>query len=195
MKYKTLADGLLEAGCVKFGDFTLKSGAKSPIYIDLRRLVAFPKLLQQAAAAYADIMQELEFDQLAALPYAAMPIGTAISLVGSWGMVYPRKEVKEYGTKVQVEGVFEAGQQVVVIDDLISSGGSKLEGIEKLNAVGLNVQDIVVLINRQSGGVDFMATHGYTLHSVFSLPELLDHWEDSGKVDGGMIAKAREFLK
>ena len=194
MKYKTLADGLLEAGCVKFGEFTLKSGAKSPIYIDLRRLVAFPELLKQAATAYAEIIQGLEFDQLAALPYAAMPIGTAISLHGGWGMIYPRKEVKEYGTKVQVEGVFKAGQRIVVIDDLISSGGSKLEGIEKLNAVDLKVQDIVVLIDRQSGGIDFMAEHGYTLHSVFILPELLDHWEEIGKVDKTLIAKAREFL-
>ena len=195
MKNKTLADGLLDAGCVKFGEFTLKSGAKSPIYIDLRRLVAFPELLNQAATAYADIMQGLAFDQLAALPYAAMPIGTAISLVGNWGMVYPRKEVKGYGTKAEVEGVFEAGQTVVVIDDLISSGGSKIEGIEKLTSVGLNVDDIVVLIDRQPEGVDFMGEHGYKLHSVFTLPELLDHWEESGKVDAAMIAKAREFLK
>ena len=195
MKNKPLADGLLEAGCVKFGEFTLKSGAQSPIYIDLRRLVAFPALLKQAAVAYAEIMQELEFNQLAALPYAAMPIGTAISLEGNWGMVYPRKEVKGYGTKVEVEGVFEAGQKVVVIDDLISSGGSKVEGIEKLKSVGLDAEDIVVLIDRQPEGIDFMGEHGYKLHSVFTLPELLDHWEESGKVDAVMIAKAREFLK
>ena len=194
-KKTALADGLLEAGCVKFGEFTLKSGATSPIYIDLRRLVAFPELLKQAAAAYAEIMQELEFDQLAALPYAAMPIGTAISLHGGWGMIYPRKEVKGYGTKVEVEGVFEAGQTVVVIDDLISSGGSKLEGIQKLNDAGLKVRDIVVLINRQPTGVDFMGEHGYKMHSVFTLPELLDHWEQSGAVAKDRLAAAREFLQ
>ena len=192
---KYLADGLLEAGCVKFGEFTLKSGQKSPIYIDLRRLVAFPELLKDVAAAYAEILKGLEFDQLAALPYAAMPIGTAISIHGGWPMIYPRKEVKGYGTKVEVEGVYDAGQRAVVIDDLISSGGSKLEGIEKLNAAGLEVKDIVVLIDRQSAGVDFMGEHGYKLHSVFTLPQLLEHWEKSGAVDAGMIAKAREFLK
>ena len=190
----TLADGLLEAGCVKFGEFTLKSGAKSPIYIDLRRLVAFPDLLKDVAAAYAAILETLEFDQIAALPYAAMPIGTAISLHGGWGMIYPRKEVKGYGTQVQIEGVYDAGQRIVVIDDLISSGGSKLEGIIKLNKVGLEVKDIVVLIDRQSAGVDFMGEHGYKLHSVFTLPQLLDHWAQSGSVDAEMIAKTREFL-
>ena len=194
MKYKTLADGLLDAGCVKFGDFTLKSGAKSPIYVDLRRLVAFPELLKEAAAAYAEIMQSLKFDQLAALPYAAMPIGTAISLHGGWGMIYPRKEDKGYGTQVEIEGVYEAEERIVVIDDLISSGGSKLEGIQKLKAFGLEVEDIVVLIDRQPEGVDFMGEHGYKLHSVFTLPELLDHWEQSGMVDAKMIAKARIFL-
>ncbi|MBT3338718.1 MAG: orotate phosphoribosyltransferase [Anaerolineae bacterium] len=195
MKNKKLADGLLSAGCVKFGDFTLKSGAKSPIYIDLRRLVAFPDLLKEAAATYAEIMQNLEFDQLAALPYAAMPIGTAISLHGGWGMIYPRKEVKGYGTKVEVEGVYDAGQRIVVIDDLISSGGSKLEGIQKLKAVDLDVEDIVVLIDRQPEGVDFMGEHGYKLHSVFTLPQLLEYWEESGAVDAKMIAKTRAFLE
>jgi len=96
---------------------------------------------------------------------------------------------------VEVEGVFDAGQRVVLIDDLISSGGSKLEGIQKLNDVGLAVKDIVVLIDRQAAGVDFMGEHGYKLHSVFYLPDLLDHWEQSGKVDAALVAKAREFLK
>ncbi|RLD06232.1 MAG: orotate phosphoribosyltransferase, partial [Chloroflexi bacterium] len=136
-KLSNLADELLSAGCVKFGEFTLKSGLKSPIYIDLRRLVGFPDLLRDVASAYATILDALEFDLLAALPYAAMPIGTAISLHGGWKMVYPRKEAKGYGTKVEVEGVFDAEQRAVVIDDLISTGGSKLEGIIKLNAVGL----------------------------------------------------------
>lgn len=191
----TLAEGLLSAGCVKFGEFTLKSGLKSPIYIDLRRLVGFPALLRDAATAYAAILARLEFDLLAALPYAALPIGTAISLHGDWAMVYPRKEAKGYGTQVEVEGVFAADQRAVVIDDLISTGGSKLEGIRKLNAVGLTVSDIVVLIDRQAGGVDFMAERGYRLHSVFTLPQLLDFWEEKDAVDAAMLASARAFLK
>ncbi len=188
-----LAARLLSLGCVRFGDFTLKSGQKSPIYIDLRRLVASPETLALAAEAYAALLRGLEFDLLAALPYAALPIGTAVSLRGNWPLIYPRKEAKSYGTKAVIEGVYEAGQRAVVLDDLITTGESKLEAIAKLTAAGLTVTDIVVLIDRQAGGADFMARHGYRLHSVFTLPQLLDFWERSGAVEAGLLAKARDF--
>ena len=113
----SLADGLLAAGCVKFGEFTLKSGLKSPIYIDLRQLVSRPSLLATVAQAYLPILKRLEFSRLAGLPYAAIPIATAISLAGDTPMIYPRKEAKEYGTKAEIEGEYHAGETVVVIDD------------------------------------------------------------------------------
>ena len=83
-----LADGLLEAGCIKFGEFTLKSGLKSPIYIDLRQIITFPNLLRQVGAAYLPLLAGLKFDRLAGLPYAAIPIATAISLAGN----YPKSD-------------------------------------------------------------------------------------------------------
>lgn len=194
MRYPSLADGLLDLGCVRFGEFTLKSGQTSPIYLDLRRLVARPHLLAEAAVAYVDLLRPLSFDLLAALPYAALPIGTAVSLHGNWPLIYPRKEAKAYGTKAVIEGLYRPGQRAVVLDDLITTGGSKLEGIAKLTAAGLTVTDIVVLIDRQSGGADFMAQHNYRLHSVFTLPQLLDYWESIGAVDASLLAKTRVFL-
>jgi uridine monophosphate synthetase len=190
----SLASGLLDAGCIKFGSFTLKSGIESPIYIDLRRLTGYPYLLSQIADAYVQLLGELEFDHLAALPYAAMPIATAIALRGNWSMVYPRKEVKGYGTDAQIEGVFEDGDRVVVIDDLISTGGSKFEGIEKLTSVGLEIQDVVVLIDRRPEGHDELAQRGYRLHAVFTLPKLLDYYESEGKIPAKQIDKVRAFL-
>jgi uridine monophosphate synthetase len=190
-----LPERLLSLGCVRFGEFTLKSGKKSPIYIDLRRLVASPRTMSLVAKAYAEILRTLDFDLLAALPYAALPIGAAVSLEGGWPLIYPRKETKSYGTKASIEGVYRAGQRAVVLDDLITTGESKLEGIAKLTDAGLSVEDIVVLIDRQSGGSNFMAEHGYRLHSVFTLPELLDIWETSGAVSRKDIAAARIFLE
>jgi uridine monophosphate synthetase len=190
----SLLDGLLNAGCVKFGQFTLKSGLQSPIYLDLRQLVSFPRLLAQAAAAYLPILKKLAFDRLAALPYAAIPIGSAISLQGNWPMIYPRKEVKAYGTKAEIEGVFIPGETVVVIDDLATTGSSKFEAVEKLTQAGLKVKDVVVLIDRQSGASEALSRAGLKLHSVLKLTEMLDYWEASDKVTREQVEAVRLFL-
>jgi uridine monophosphate synthetase len=190
-----LADGLLAAGCIQFGEFTLKSGLKSPIYIDLRRIISAPGLLAQVGAAYLPLLKDLRFDRLAGLPYAAIPIATAIALQGGYPMIYPRKEAKEYGTKAEIEGAYEAGETVVVIDDLATTGGSKFEAIEKLTAAGLKVRDVVVLIDRQSGAREALESAGFRLHAVLTIGQLLDYWEETGKVASEKIAATRAFLQ
>lgn len=194
-RLSALADGLLDAGCIKFGEFTLKSGLKSPIYIDLRQIITYPKLLEQVGAAYLPLLANLKFDRLAGLPYAAIPIATAVSLQGGCPMIYPRKEVKTYGTKAEIEGEYRSGETAVVIDDLATTGGSKFEAIDKLTAAGLVVKDIVVLVDRQSGASESLAQAGYAMHSVLTITQMLDHWEQSGRVDKEKIESTREFLK
>jgi uridine monophosphate synthetase len=191
----TIADDLLLAGCVKFGDFTLKSGLKSPIYIDLRMIISHPKLLEQIGAAYLPLLKTLQFDRIAGLPYAAIPIATAISLQGGYPMICPRKEVKTYGTKAEIEGEYHAGETVVIIDDLATTGGSKFEAIEKLTGAGLVVRDVVVLIDRQSGAKESLAQAGYSIHAVLTIAQLLDYWEETRRVEKDRILETREFLK
>ncbi len=190
----SLANELLEAGCIKFGEFTLKSGLKSPIYIDLRRIISYPGLLEKIGQAYLPILKDLQFTRLAGLPYAAIPIATAVSLQGNYPMIYPRKEVKTYGTKAEIEGEFNAGETVVVIDDLATTGGSKFEAIEKLTAVGLLIKDVVVLVDRQSGAKESLEQAGYSMHAVLTITQLLDHWEKTGKVAKEKITETRKFL-
>jgi len=191
----SLADSLLEAGCIKFGDFTLKSGLQSPIYIDLRQIITYPKLLAAVAQAYLPLLSTLRFSRIAGLPYAAIPIATAISLAGNYPMIYPRKEVKTYGTKAEIEGEYHAGETVVVIDDLATTGGSKFEAIEKLTGVGLVVKDVVVLVDRQSGAKESLEQAGYSLHAVLTMTQLLKYWEETGRVARDKIAETRDFLK
>lgn len=191
----SLADGLLTAGCIKFGEFTLKSGMSSPIYIDLRQIISYPELLEQVGAAYLPLLKGLKFHRLAGLPYAAIPIATAISLQGHYPMIYPRKEVKAYGTKAEIEGEYHAGETVVVIDDLATTGGSKFEAIEKLTSAGLKVKDVVVLVDRQSGARESLAEAGFNLHAVLTITRLLDYWDKMGRINKDKIEQTREFLK
>ena len=190
----TLANSLLQAGCIKFGEFTLKSGLKSPIYIDLRQIISHPKLLAEVAQAYLPLISSLQFSRIAGLPYAAIPIATAISLAGNYPMIYPRKEVKAYGTKAEIEGEYHAGETVVVIDDLVTTGDSKFEAIEKLTGAGLVVKDVVVLVDRQSGAKESLAEAGYAMHAVLTISEMLDYWEQKGRVEKDKIEATKKFL-
>lgn len=189
-----IADGLLSVGCIKFGEFTLKSGLRSPIYIDLRQIISHPKLLADIAHAYLPLISNLHFSRIAGLPYAAIPIATAISLAGNYPMIYPRKEVKTYGTKAEIEGEYHAGETVLVIDDLATTGGSKFEAIEKLTGVGLVVKDIVVLVDRQSGAKESLEQAGYSMYAVLTISQLLEYWETTGKVEKDKIEATKQFL-
>jgi uridine monophosphate synthetase len=110
-------------------------------------------------------------------------------------MIYPRKEVKTYGTKAEIEGEYHAGETVLVIDDLATTGGSKFEAIEKLTGVGLIVKDIVVLVDRQSGAKESLEQAGYAMHAVLTISQLLDYWEDTGRIERDKIEATRAFLK
>ncbi|MDX9959479.1 MAG: orotidine-5'-phosphate decarboxylase [Spirochaetia bacterium] len=184
-----LMKGLVETECFKTGSFTLKSGKVSPFYIDLRRVISEPSLLDTVAEAYAHLVSGLEFDRIAGIPAAALPLATAVAIKTGKPMIWPRMPAKAHGTGVRVEGAFKPGEKILLLDDLITTGASKLEALEILRSEGLVVQDLAVLIERGRQGRVDMDAQGVRLVAFFDVRELFYICEELGVM--GAAEKAR----
>jgi uridine monophosphate synthetase len=174
MDHKALIQSLYQIGSIKFGDFVLKSGQKSTIYLDLRQIISYPHLLQTVAETLWQQVSSFSFDLICGVPYTALPIATCISLKHSIPMVMRRKEAKNYGTKQLIEGAFQAGQQCLIIEDIITTGSSIIETAKDIEMAGLQVNHVCVLINREQGGEKNLRQRHYTVHAVFTLKEILN---------------------
>ncbi len=190
-----IIDSLISIGAVKFGEFKLKSGIMSPIYLDLRIIISYPDILKNIATELVAISEKLQFDKIAGIPYTAMPIATAFSLASGHPMIYSRKERKEYGTGQMIEGVWNPGDKVLIIDDLITNGGSKLETFEVFLGAGLKVKDVIVLIDREQGGKEKLEQQGYHLHSAISIFDILGRMKHLKQIDEMQYNKIYDFLQ
>jgi uridine monophosphate synthetase len=180
---RRLFTALIDTGCFKLGDFVLKSGKKSPFYIDLRRLVSDPKAMELAAQAYAELAAGLAFDRIAGIPAAALSLATAASLKTGKPMIWPRMPAKDHGTGNRIEGAFERGEIALLLDDLITTGASKIEAIGILRGEGLVVTDLAVLIERGKQGRRDMETAGLQLRAFAHVRELFAVCSELGLID------------
>lgn len=179
---------LFDIDCILFGEFVQASGEVFPYYIDLRKIISNPQLFHQVLNAYAEILETLTFDRLAGIPYGSLPTATGLSLRLNHPMIFPRKEVKAHGTRRLVEGNFQPGETVAVVDDILISGKSVMEGAEKLKSVGLVVEDIVVFIDHERGVKDRLKSNGYRAHSVLTLSEITETLGRSGRISSQQVA-------
>lgn len=148
--------------------------------MDLRLFISYPRFLQQAVNAYSDMLTTLEYDRLAGVPYAAMPIVSAISITINQPWIFPRKDNKQHGMAKSIEGYFKPGDRVVLVDDLITKGDSKYESIAQLESAGLKITDVMVLIDYEKGGSDALREKGYGFHAALTMKEVvstLHEWD------------------
>ena len=165
---------LYKIGVIKFGEFTLKSGKKSPIYVDMRKVVSYPEIMEALTFVMWEKIQEKPFDLLCGVPYGAVPLTTALSLYSHKPMIMQRKEAKEHGTKQTVEGVYQRGDQVLLVEDVTTTGGSILQSALALEALGLRVQNAVVFLDRDQGACETLFAQGIVLDPVCTLESAVE---------------------
>ena len=167
---------LFDIGCLLFGEYVQASGAVFNYYIDLRQIISDPNLFHRVLHAYCSLLEQLEFDRIAGIPYGSLPTATGLSLQLHKPLIYPRKEVKAHGARRLIEGDFNEGDTVVVVDDILITGGSVLEGIGKLESSGLTVRDVVVFIDhggeRDRHARERLAAAGYRTHAVLDIARI-----------------------
>ncbi|MGZ5263537.1 MAG: orotidine-5'-phosphate decarboxylase [Kaistella sp.] len=184
-----------QLGIIKFGRFTLKSGIESPFYVDLRPLASDPKILKRLANYLLDMLPLDNFDLICGVPYAALPMATAMSLESYLPLIIKRKEAKDYGTKKMIEGIYTKGQNCLLVEDVITSGKSLLETIPEVENEGITVSDIVVVLDRQQGGKEMLESKGYRVHTLFTISEVCKMLKDEGHLSDDEVLRIDDFLK
>ncbi|QBO58608.1 orotidine-5'-phosphate decarboxylase [Chryseobacterium salivictor] len=194
---ETKKDFFLECyqlGIIKFGRFTLKSGIESPFYVDLRPLASDPKILKKLANYMLDMLPLDNFDLICGVPYAALPMATAMSLESYLPLIIKRKEAKQYGTKKILEGIYTQGQNCLLVEDVITSGASLLETIPEIENEGITVSDIVVVLDRQQGGKEILESRGFRVHTLFTISEVCTILKEEGHLSDDEVERINDFL-
>lgn len=195
----SLSREFFECGVVKI-DFekgwTLKSGLWSPIYINFRVLQSYPNTLKKVVQGFAELLEKdgVTTDLVAGIPLAALSLSLGLSMETGVPHVLPRMDSKKHGLGVKVDGVYSAGQTVLLVDDLITKATSKIEAVDELTQAGLQVTDVVVVLDREQGGAAELAKKNLKLHSLMTLDDLLTALETSNSVDAATIKKIRAYL-
>jgi orotate phosphoribosyltransferase len=180
-----LRDTLVEHAYLE-GDFVLRSGRRSRYYLDKYRFETQPELLRALGERIADAVSEAEPDavRLACPVLGAVVLAASTSLASGLPFVIVRDEAKDYGTANRIEGAFEAGDRVCLVEDIVTSGGAVTEAVEALRAARLECRTAICVVDREEGGVDALARLGVRLHPLFRASELLETRKTAAKPRG-----------
>jgi len=175
---KEFAIFLFKNNIIKFGNFTLSSGKKSSYYIDLRLVPSFPhqfrKMIKNLQKLIIEKIGLDNFDSLVSIPTGGLIIGSALAIETVKPLIYVRNKPKDYGTAKSIEGKISSDMQVMMIDDIATTGTSVLNGIKQLKAEGLSISNACVIINRLEGADKILNSVGITLHQLTDILEITE---------------------
>jgi len=182
-----IADALYSSGCLSFGTFRIKSGASSPYYVDLARLISSPKNLCKIAEAAADEVRHIQafdkIDKLASIELKGALILPSIGCQADLPCIVVRKEHKAYGITGRTAGAEVCkGDRILFFDDVLSDGSSKIEGIRPLEELGARVKHLMVVVDREQKGKENLEKLGYNIHSLTRISEVVRYLHERGKV-------------
>ncbi|ABP51244.1 MAG: orotate phosphoribosyltransferase [Pyrobaculum sp.] len=183
---------LLEVGVVKFGDFVLSSGLKSPFYIDLRAVLGHPDLFQWVVSQYLSTLSKLEYDVILGVATGGIPYASVLGYLLQRPFGYVRPEAKGHGAGRQIEGAEVAGKRAVVVDDVLTTGKSVLGAISAVGEAGGRVTAVVVFLDREQCGAEAVRRAGAGVYSVYKMRELLEALRPH--IGEGQYRSAVEYL-
>lgn len=164
-----------EEDAILFGRFVLTSGKESDYYINVKKLTTNPTALKLIAELMAEKVSEagIEFNRVAGPELGAVPIATALSLEIKKPLVIVRKKPKGHGTGSQIEGEVKPGEKILLVEDVTTTGGSVLKAAEVLESLGAEIAGITVVVDREEGAEENVASRGYKFFPLLRVSELL----------------------
>jgi len=199
IKVNRIADSLFNANCLRFGTFKIKSGALSPYYIDLARLLSSPTDLSTVAKSAADLIQQImkneKIDKIASIALKGALIAPSIATLLNLPCIIIRKSEKNYGAKGRVVGApVIKNDHVLFFDDVVSEGLSKVEGIKPLKIQGACVKHLLVVVDREQGGKEKLEQNGYVVHSLAKISEIVKVLAESNKISDNQAHAVLDYI-
>jgi orotate phosphoribosyltransferase len=196
----SVANSLYRSGCLKFGNFKIKSGALSPYYIDLAGLISSPQELCSIAEIAACEIRNLRavdrIDKLASIELKGALILPSIGCQMNLPCVVVRKEEKAYGVTGRIAGAeVSKGDQILFFDDVLSEGLSKVEGIKPLEELGATVKHLMVVVDREQGGKDNLEKLGYKVHALARISQLVNRLLEQGQISRTQADAVLDYIR
>ena len=183
---------------IRFGDFTLASGEKSPYYVDLRLVPSYPhefrKMVKFLENEIASSIGLDRFETIASVPTGGLVIASALAIETVKPLIYVRSRPKDYGTAKSIEGRIYEGMQVIMVDDVATTGGSIANAIRSLKGRHIWITDAYVVVNRMEGAEEALSRLGVKMHSMLNILEITEALYEQNLVDESVLEKIKDQI-